>query len=323
MVDSLLMRISDEIAGVIESVAPSIVEIKTLKVLNKRWFAANDRGFMPAGAGVILKADGLIVTNHHVVQGTKRVRVSLSDRRSFEAELSGLDPVADVAAIRIPPTGLRPARLRNDGGVRLGEVVFAVGHPLGLTGSVSTGIVSSPARFQQGPGAARPRVYIQTDAAINPGNSGGALVGCDGAVLGITTWGITAEDVHGLSFAIPIATAARIAEKLLASKAVRYGTLGVFGGEMYLPADAVKAHGLQQNMAFQIDQVEPDSPAAAVGLEQYDWIVSIGERRIDSLEKFLDAVDDFIDAEVEIRIVRVTGELATKRVKIATLRLDN
>ena len=136
MVDSLLMRISDEIAGVIESVAPSMRGDEALKVLNKRWFAANDRGFMPAGAGVILKADGLLVTNHHVVQGTKRVRVSLSDRRSFEAELSGLDPVADVAAIRIPPTGLRPARLRNDGGVRLGEVVFAVGHPLGLTGSV-------------------------------------------------------------------------------------------------------------------------------------------------------------------------------------------
>ena len=314
--ESLLKRLSDEIASVVASISPSIVEIQTLQV-KKGWFGRDDSAFSPAGAGVILKPDGLIVTNHHVVDGASRVRVSLSDSRSFEADLIGLDAVADIAALTIPASDLPAARVRTDGPARPGEIVFAVGHPLGLTGSVSTGIVSAPARFEYGPGTPRPRVYIQTDAAINPGNSGGALVGCDGGVVGITTWGVTATGIHGLAFAIPIGAATRIVAKLQKDRRVQYGTVGASGSEIFLPSNAVKAHGLEQHVALQIEHIEPNSPAASAGLEPLDWIVSIGGRRIDSLESFLDALDDFINENVEVTIVRLTGEIATKRLKVA------
>lgn len=324
---NILTQLSCDIQQIVRSVLPSIVEIQAWRArssLNLRRLLDGDEYADAAGAGVIIKPDGVILTNHHVVKGATRLSVVLQDGRTFEPDIVGCDPVSDIAVLRVAATELATPLVEPERSAQLGEIVFAVGHPLGFTATITMGIVSAEPRFDIGPSEYRPSVYIQTDASINPGNSGGALVGSDGKVLGINTWGVDPSEGENLAFAIPIKTALRVAEKLLQKGSISYGTIGVSGVDSELPARVVARHSLSQSTALLVLDVEPDGPAEKAGIKGFDWILSIEDRRIESLEVFLDVLDDaLIGKAVQVQILRSADfSLATKRVRVTKFKIE-
>lgn len=324
---NILTQLSHEIEQIVQSVLPSIVEIRawrTRSSLNPMRLFGGDEYEDTAGAGVIIRPDGVILTNYHIIAGAARLSVKLQDGRTFEPEIVGRDQVSDIAVLRVTATDLVTPPIEADRSARLGEMVFAIGHPLGFTATVTMGIVSAEPRFSMGPSEYRPSVYIQTDASINPGNSGGALVGTDGRVLGINTWGVDPSEGENLAFAIPIKTALRVAEKLLQAGSIAYGTIGVSGVDSELPAAVVTRHNLSQSTALLVLDVEPDGSAEKAGIKEFDWILAMENRRIEGLEVFLDILDDtLIGKTVQVQILRGADfSLATKHVRVAKLEIE-
>jgi S1-C subfamily serine protease len=315
-----LKQLSDEIVKVIKAVAPSIVEIRSVsKRRRRRGQRVSVEEEMGVASGVIIRPDGVIVTNHHVVHGSDQLSVCLPDHRMFEPDICGADPVSDIAVLRVPASDLVVPKVRFDDPPQPGEIVFAVGSPLGFTGSVSMGVVSTEARFEFGP--SWPAVFIQADIAINEGNSGGALLDCKGFLIGINSW--TPDEGQGLAFAIPIKRALRISEKLLKDGEIRYGDIGVWGFQLDLPADLVKRQKIEQSTALMVEGIESRSPAAKAGIHPDDWIISLGDRKIESLEDFLEAMEgDMVGKEVAVKIVRGSdGSLADRKVKVEQLNV--
>jgi S1-C subfamily serine protease len=322
---NLLTQLSDEIRNAVDHVLPTIVEIqawRTRSTLSPMRLMGNDRYLSSAGAGVVIKPEGVVLTNYHVVEGAKRLCVNLQDGRSFEPEVVGLDPVSDIAVLRLPASDLPIPTLSVERQARLGEIVVAVGHPLGLTATVTLGIVSANARFIS-PGGTLPSVYIQTDAAINKGNSGGALVGCDGMVLGIITWGLPASEAENLAFAIPIKTALKVADRLLEKGSISYGTIGVDAVEADLPAQVVSHHKIEHPTGLLIVGLNSKGSAKRAGIQESDWILTIDGHPIDSLETFLDVLGTYsIGKTVAVRILRAADlSLAEKQVQIDKLEI--
>lgn len=262
-----------------------------------------------------------------VVEGCDRINIMTADGRGFEGNVCGVDSISDIAVVQIPCDNLTPAQVECHRKPLVGEIVLAVGHPLVLSASVTMGIVSAAARLEFGPqaddsSASRPLHYLQTDAAINGGNSGGALVGYDGKVLGINTWGIDPEKGQGLAFAIPMPSVLKVADKLMKGEEVSYGTIGVSGLECDLPAEVARVHSLKQTTGILVDDIEPDSPAEKVGIEPDDWILAINGQAIESLAFFLEKMDENIGKAVAVRLIRGDGSLAEKRVKVERLEIE-
>lgn len=246
------------------------------------------RGPVGMGSGVIFREDGFILTNNHVVQGAERVLVVLHDRRYFEAEVIGRDPSTEVAVVRIPATGLTAARIGDSDAIALGDLVLAMGSPLGLDFSVTAGIVSGIGRAigiigaRQEPGAtAAPPLehFIQTDAALSLGNSGGPLLNSAGEVIGINTAIAAPPGVPtSFGFAIPSNLAMRVAEQLIRYGEVRRAFLGVH--LMTVTPALAEEQRLTRVEGAAVARVEPGSPAERGGLRAGDIILGIGEARV-------------------------------------------
>jgi S1-C subfamily serine protease len=222
------------------------------------------------GSGFIIDAQGLVLTNAHVVEGSSRVTVGLSDGRRVEGTVVGADPVTDLAVVRLAGSGSWPvAPLGNSDALQVGDWVIAVGNPFGLDQSVTLGIVSSLNRNAAKLGITDKRLeLIQTDAAINPGNSGGPLLDADGAVVGINTL-VRSGPGAGLGFAIPINRARNITQQLVSKGSVSHAMIGV-------GLDAVRSStGAQLNGAV-VRSVMPAGPAARAGLRTGDVITAVG-----------------------------------------------
>lgn len=276
--------------GVAANVSPSVVSI-----------GVESRSGSGAGSGVIWDAQGHIVTNAHVVAGAEKVQVTLADGRSYAADVAGSDPSTDLAVLTLtdPPSDLHPISVGDDSGLSVGDPVMAIGNPLGLSGTVTTGIVSAldrpvttqaagseatqPGQTQQ----AEPVVTnaIQTSAAINPGNSGGALVDTNGALIGInssiaslsSSMGGQAGNI-GIGFAIPVGEVSNIVGQLIQDGTAEHSFLGVGLADATAQVDGATLY------AAGITQVEDGSPAADAGLQKDDVITTIdGERVNDSL----------------------------------------
>ena len=236
---------------------------------------------MGAGSGVIMDAEGRIITNSHVVSDADRVTVRLVDGREFEAEIVGHDPSSDIAVIKIDPGDDRPlpvATLGTSDDVRVGDWVLALGSPLGLDFSVTAGIVSARGRQLSGRRLAL-ESFIQTDAAINPGNSGGPLVGLDGRVIGINTAIFGAQRFVGYGVAGPISLATRVIDDLLEFGEVRRPRLGVQISDV--TAVDADVYGLDEVRGADINVIEPGSPAEVAGLELGDVIVAVDGDPVD------------------------------------------
>lgn len=231
------------------------------------------------GSGVILSADGYIVTNNHVIEGADRLEVILNDNRTFEATLIGADPLTDIALVKIDAEDLHVIPMGDSDSMRVGEWVLAVGNPFGLTSTVTAGIVSAKARsisnLTPGNGERRIESYIQTDAAINPGNSGGALVNLDGQLIGINTAIFSQTgNYSGSSFAVPTSIVKKVVKDIKEFGTVQRAVLGIRCGELN-PTLAKEHYITATNSGLVIGSIEQGSAAEAANLKEYDVIIAI------------------------------------------------
>jgi S1-C subfamily serine protease len=237
------------------------------------------------GSGFILNADGVIVTNAHVVEGSNMVSVVLKDGQTYEGTVLGVDSVTDVAVVKISAQNLPTVTIGNAEALLPGEWAIAIGNPLGLDNTVTVGIISALGRSSNEIGIPDKRVrFIQTDAAINPGNSGGPLLNAQGEVIGINT--AIRADAQGLGFAIPIETAQRIAQQLYTKGKADHPYLGI--QMVTLTPETTANLNQEQSFGFEITQTEgvlvvkviPNSPAQEGGFQPGDIITKVGDKPV-------------------------------------------
>ncbi len=252
------------------------------------------------GSGVMIRSDGHVLTNYHVVEGADRVlvRVGVEDR---EAQIVGVDSSTDLAVLKIDGTGYPAIDIGSSKGLRVGQFVMAVGSPFGLEKTVTSGIVSALQRSEQvQQGSNDLTTYtnlIQTDAAINPGNSGGALVDEQGKIVGINTLiqspsgGVGAAQSAGIGFAIPIDFATSIADQLIANGKASHPYMGV--STQTIDEGIAAQYGLPVQSGALIAFVQPSGPAEAAGLRRGDIITKIGETPITSVADVFAGVREF------------------------------
>ncbi len=240
-----------------------------------------------AGSGVILTADGYIVTNNHVVQDADELTVKLNDNTEYKARIIGLDKTTDLALIKIEAEGLQPIKVANSDDLKLGEWVLAIGNPFSLTSTVTAGIVSAKARsLGATPGSIES--FIQTDAAINPGNSGGALVNARGELVGINAMLYSQTGSYaGYGFAIPTSIMNKVVDDLKKYGTVQRALLGISGSDVSAYIDGQRDKGNEVDLGtvngIYVAEVSADGAAAAAGLKAGDVITAIDGKAI---EKF-------------------------------------
>ena len=273
-----------------EEVGPAVVQVKTYGTVRSR------RRSLQEGSGVIVLCDhksGTVVTNYHVIKGGDEFRVLLTDGRVLEASVVGHDEDTDLAVLAIQAEGLTAAALATEAEAKVGEVVLAIGNPMGLGHTVTAGIVSGIGRSDLG--LAFYEDFIQTDADINLGNSGGPLINMKGQVLGITTAvAILKQDEH-LAFAIPSRMVRRCVDDILRYGSVKRGYLGVENHRYWRVGQlvtAARSAGFTGVSRIAISRVEPDSPAEAAGLAVKDIILTINGVRISDQRSFRTAIAD-------------------------------
>ncbi|RPI12086.1 MAG: DegQ family serine endoprotease [Lysobacterales bacterium] len=251
------------------------------------------------GSGFIVSADGVILTNAHVVDGAERVTVKLTDRREFEARVLGADEKSDVAVLKIEASDLPVVKIGNPSALEVGEWVVAIGAPFGFENSVTAGIVSAKGRNLPDDAYVP---FIQTDVAVNPGNSGGPLFNLRGEVVGINSQIYSRSGGYqGVSFAIPIDVAMDVGRQLQADGHVTRGRLGV--GIQELDQALAKSFGLDRPRGALVSNVEQGGPAAAAGVQEGDVILSFDGRAIDSageLPSTVAAVKPGREVELEV-----------------------
>ncbi len=283
------------LAPMLEKINPAVVNIATYTSKEHSNPLLNDPAFRhffnipsqpaqrqrSAGSGVIIDAaKGTVITNHHVIKGADEIQVSLTDGRTFEAELVGSDPEADVAVLKIEADKLVEIKRANSEALRVGDFVVAIGNPFGLGQTVTTGIVSALGRT--GLGIEGYEDFIQTDASINPGNSGGALVNLRGELVGINTAIIAPSGGNvGIGFAIPINMAGASVEQILNHGEVKRGQIGV--GIQDISNDLQKAFDLKNGQqGVLVTSVSEDSEAEKAGLLPGDVIISVNGKETTS-----------------------------------------
>jgi serine protease Do len=261
-----------------------------------------------SGSGFIINSSGQILTNSHVVDGADLVTVTLKDGRTFKGKVLGEDAVTDVAVIQIDANKLPTLALGKSDTLQPGEAVIAIGNPLGLNNTVTSGIISATDRSSSDIGASDKRVdYLQTDAAINPGNSGGPLLNARGEVIGMNTAII--QGAQGLGFAIPINTVQKIAQELITKGRVDHPYLGI---QMVTLTPEVKEKittrfgdriNLAANQGILLVRIVPNSPAAIAGLRPGDVIKSINNQpvlKVDEVQKLVENSKIGIPLQVQV-----------------------
>ncbi|MCH7882032.1 MAG: trypsin-like peptidase domain-containing protein [Proteobacteria bacterium] len=239
------------------------------------------------GSGVIISADGYIITNQHVIDGADEILVSLSDGRGSQAVLIGEDRETDLAILRIPISGLNAIRVSDNQPVRVGDVVLAIGNPLNVGQTVTMGIISATGRNRIGLNTFEN--FIQTDAAINPGNSGGALLNAQGQLIGINTAIFSQTGgSQGIGFAIPIPIALDIMRQIVVHGKVTRGRIGVVGTQ--ITAKAAMATGNPNIKGALIVDVFIESPADKAGIQAGDIIVAVNKVPVDNIRDLLEKI---------------------------------
>jgi S1-C subfamily serine protease len=316
--DAALDAYSRIVTTVAERLMPSVA---SLKVMASVPGGRRPRG---SGSGVVVTPDGFLLTSAHVVDRSSGGVASFADGVESDFEVVGADPLSDLAVIRVRGSSLPAATLGDADQLRVGQLVVAIGNPLGFAGSVSAGVVSALGRSlttQTGRTARLVENVIQTDAALHPGNSGGALATSAGEVVGINTALIGPGLGQGLGMAVPVnATTRVIIGALMAEGRVRRAYLGIAGGSRPLPPRAASAVG--RTKGLEVLSVVADSPAARAGLRPEDVIVEVdgvGVDDVGDLQGLMTAA--LIDRVITVRVVR-GGDVRDLDVKPTQLNDD-
>lgn len=287
---ALAQSISSAYQQLAQEVGPAVVQVKTYGTVRSR------RRSLQEGSGVIIRSDGktgTVVTNYHVIKGGDQFRVCLTDGRVLEATEVGHDKDTDLAVLSIKAEQLTAIALAPDAEASVGEIVLAMGNPMGLGHTVTSGIVSGIGRSDLG--IAFYENFIQTDAVINLGNSGGPLINMKGQVLGINTAVSITKDDMFLAFTIPSQMVRRSVDDILRYGEVRRGYLGVENHTSWRAGsliEAARAKGFEGVSRIAIARVSPDSPAERAGLEVNDIILTINGVRISDQRSFRTAIAD-------------------------------
>jgi Do/DeqQ family serine protease len=326
------------ITQVVEKVGPAVVRINASRtVTNQLPSEFEDRFFgdripqVPdrevqegTGSGFIINGNGQILTNAHVVSGADKVTVTLKDGRTFNGKVMGADKVTDVAVIKINANNLPSLQQGNSDSLKPGEWAIAIGNPLGLDNTVTTGIISATGRRSSQIGASDKRVnYIQTDAAINPGNSGGPLLNAGGQVIGMNT--AILRNAQGLGFAIPINTVQRIANQLITKGKVDHAFLGIQMIDITPQLKQQINDDPNSNMKIDTDKgvliarVVRNSPAAKAGMKSGDVIQSVAGKPVADASAVQQAVEQSqVGSNLQVQIRR-NGQNLTLNVVPTTL----
>ena len=335
---------SNFVVDVVRETGPAVVRINAAKMVKtetpespndpflQRFFGSqvpaqpNEHLERGTGSGFIVSDDGQIFTNAHVVAGADQVSVTLKDGRTFAGKVLGADPLTDVAVVKIEADHLPVVKLGDSKQLQVGEWAIAIGNPLGLDNTVTTGILSATGRRSAEIGVPDKRVdFLQTDAAINPGNSGGPLLNADGQVIGMNTAII--QNAQGIGFAIPINQAKEIAQQLTTQGKVDHPFLGI---QMVTVTPELKDQIRQQtNTEIQADkgvvimEVVPNSPAAQANLQAGDVIQKVQGQAIESADQVQEIVGKTkIGDQLTVDVLR-NGKPETLTVEVGVLPTTN
>lgn len=292
---NLLDAYSQAVIGVVDAVAPSVLSV-----------THGDRK-AGVGSGFLITADGFAITNSHVADGAARLAVETCDGDRVEAKVVGDDPATDIALMRLVARDLPYAELGDSNSLRVGQLAIAMGSPLGLSSTVSTGVVSALGRSMRGQDGRLIENIIQHAAPINPGNSGGPLLDSHGRVIGINT--AIVAPAQALGFAVPSATAQWVVNELLTHGTVRRRQLGISATIVQIPRRLMRDLDLLGDHAVEVAGLAPDGPAANAGILPGDWIVGVQGRivsTIDDIHRLLTELP--LDEPLTIAVVREASQ---------------
>jgi putative serine protease PepD len=292
--------------AVAKKVTPSVVNVAVEQQVRDFWTGSVSTEVAGNGSGVIIRADGYILTNYHVIEGASGLIVTIGTE-DLPATVVGTDPSSDLAVIRVSQTGLPAMEIGSSADLVVGSPVVAIGSPFGLEKTVTTGIISALGRSSMASGSSGLTTYtslIQTDAAINPGNSGGALTDAAGLLIGINTLiQTTSGSSAGIGFAIPVDFAMQIAEELIATGRASHPFMGV--GTATIDPNYANQYGLPVTSGALVQSVTTGSPAEAAGMKRGDVIVAIGDAAIKSVEDVFAAVRSHkVGETIDVEVVR-------------------
>ena len=274
--ETLLDAYSQAVIGVVEKVGPAVVSIGI------RQKGTNGHEGEGAASGVIFAPDGYVLTNNHVVESAAEVMVGLTNGDTFQAEVVGTDPATDLAVIRAGTNGLPIAELGDSDTLRVGQLVIAIGNPLGFQSTVSTGVISALGRAMRNQTGRLIENIIQTDVPLNPGNSGGPLVDSRGRVIGVNTAII--RPAQGISLAIPIKTASWVITELLTHGKVRRAYLGLGAQVRPIRPAAQRQFQLEASTVVQVMSLDPKGPAARGGVQEGDILLAMDGKPVGTVD---------------------------------------
>jgi len=282
----LLDAYSRAVIAVVDAVGPAVVSISVGQENRQSEFEP-----MGAGSGFVITPDGYLLTNSHVVAGAKKIEAAFMDGTRRPATLVGLDVSTDLAVICVNASGLPYAELGDSSDLRVGQLVIAMGNPLGFQSTVSTGVISALGRTLRSQMGRLIENIIQHTAPLNPGNSGGPLLDAKGRVIGINTAIIAMA--QGIGFSIPSNTAKWVVSQLLSQGRVPRSYLGIIGQQRSLDRRIVRFHRLNENQAVEIVAIEPGSPAKKSDLRTGDLIIAINQRVVVNVDDMFRILADW------------------------------
>jgi S1-C subfamily serine protease len=295
---ALLDAYSQTVSSVVDSIGPAVVRVDTRE-------SGRGTGRGGVGSGVVISPDGLVLTNAHVVNGVKEIRLSDTEGRATESRLLGIDPDTDLALLRADAArSLAFAPLGDSKTLRRGQIAIAIGNPLGFESTVTAGVISALGRSLRSTSGRMIEDVIQTDAALNPGNSGGPLVSSRGEVIGINTAVIMGA--QGICFAVASNTANHVLSEIIMHGRVRRGYIGVAAQTVPVPRRHAIAAGIENRLGAMLSAVEAGSPAYIAGLMSRDLVVQLDGEPVTGVDDMIRLLDrNRIGKPVKVEVLRL------------------